>query len=105
MNLAVLAAIVYGVMAFIGGTIGYRQAKSKMSLISGIASGILLLLGAIAQIQGHTWGLWLMTGVTAILTLVFAIRLIKTRKFRPAGFMLLYGTSTLVILITQLLTQ
>lgn len=105
MNLAVLAAIVYGVMAFIGGTIGYRQAKSKVSLISGIVSGILLLVGAVAQIRGQAWGLWLMTAVTAILTLVFAIRLAKTRKFRPAGFMVLYGTSTLVILLTQLLTQ
>lgn len=105
MNLAVLAAIVYGVMAFLGGTIGYRQADSKMSLISGIASGILLLIGAVAQIKGQSWGLWLMTIVTAILTLVFAIRLIKTRKFRPAGFMLLYGTSTLTILLAQLLAE
>lgn len=102
MNGAILAAIAYGVLAIVGGTIGYRQAKSQVSLISGIVSGILLFLGGILQLWGQTWGLWLTTIVTTILMVVFATRLIKTRKLMPAGLMLISGTIALVIMLAQL---
>jgi uncharacterized membrane protein (UPF0136 family) len=101
MNVAILAAIAYGILAIVGGIIGYRQAKSQVSLISGGVSGILLVLGGLAQLGGQTWGLPLTTIVTAILAIVFAIRLVKTRKFMPAGLMLLFGTIALVILLAQ----
>ena len=101
MNVAILAAIAYGILAIVGGMIGYRQAKSQVSLISGVISGILLIVGGIVPLWGQSWGLPLATIVTAILAIVFAIRLIKTRKFMPAGLMLLFGTITLVILSTH----
>lgn len=36
MNLGIVAAFGYGILALLGGIIGYIQAKSKVSLISGI---------------------------------------------------------------------
>ena len=103
MNLGIVAAIAYGILAVIGGIIGYIQARSKVSLISGCLSGLLLLIAAGLQLQGYTWGLPLAAIVTTLLVIVFAGRLAKTRKFMPAGLMIILGLVTLIILINTLL--
>jgi len=56
MNLSVTAAIAYGMLALIGGIIGYFQANSQVSLLSGVFSGLLLFVAAYLQRQGQTWG-------------------------------------------------
>ncbi|NJO39151.1 MAG: hypothetical protein HC769_08565 [Cyanobacteria bacterium CRU_2_1] len=99
--LGTIAAIAYGILAIVGGVFGYAKAKSKPSLISGLASGILLVIGGIGQQQGTSWGLWLSVIVAVVLIIVFAIRLAKTRKFMPAGLMLIAGIAALIgMLIT-----
>lgn len=99
MTVEILTAIAYGILAMLGGIFGYRRAKSQVSLISGIASGLLLICGGIVQLWGQSWGLLLATIVTAILEIVFAIRLVKTRKFMPAGLMIIFGMIALVIFL------
>ncbi len=101
MNLVVTAAIAYGIMAIIGGIIGYVQAHSKASLISGSISGVLLIIAGVMQLQGQAWGLVLATVVTLVLVIVFAIRLVKTRKFMPAGLMSVLGLAALAIMLKQ----
>jgi uncharacterized membrane protein (UPF0136 family) len=103
MELGIVAALAYGIVAIIGGIIGYIQAGSKVSLLSGIISGLLLIIAAFAQLQGQNWGLTLAAFVTAVLVVVFAIRLIKTRKFMPAGFMTSLGVLALAVILNQLL--
>ncbi len=93
-----IVAIAYGILAAVGGIIGYQKAKSKPSLISGLISGLLLVVaGAVASSQ--LWGYWLAIIVTALLVIVFSIRLVKTQKFMPAGIMLIAGIATLIILL------
>lgn len=101
MSIGVLAAIAYGILAAIGGIIGYMQARSQVSLISGLVSGVLLLAGGIAQQQGLSWGLPLATIVTLVLIAVFVMRFVKTRKFMPAGLMVIAGIAALIALIAQ----
>lgn len=101
MNLGIVAAIAYGILAIIGGIIGYIQAQSKASLLSGIISGALLIIGGIIHLQGRTWGLALATFVTVGLIIVFGIRLTKTRKFMPAGLMAILGLAALVIMLKE----
>lgn len=103
MNLGIVAAIAYGILAIIGGIIGYKKAQSKVSLISGIASGLLLILGAVLHLQGISWGLLLATIVTGVLIVVFTIRFAKTRKWMPAGLMVAVGVFTLAILLSTIL--
>jgi uncharacterized membrane protein (UPF0136 family) len=96
MNLATLAAIGYGILAGVGGILGYAKARSQTSLISGLISGILLIVGGVAHQQNLSWGLPLAIAVTILLIVVFVIRLAKTRKFMPAGLMVVAGVLTLL---------
>ena len=95
MNLAILATIVYGLLAGFGGIWGYIKSKSKPSLISGCLSGLLLLIAAGMQSRGYDTGLLLSRVIVLLLIVVFAIRLIKTGKFMPSGIMLVAGVAAL----------
>lgn len=99
MDLVTWAAIGYGILALAGGILGYVKVKSQTSLISGVVIGILLILSGIAHQQGASWGLILATLVTVALIIVFTVRLFKTRKFMPAGLMVLTGLLALTGLI------
>jgi uncharacterized membrane protein (UPF0136 family) len=96
-----IAAIAYAILAIIGGIIGYAQVQSKVSLISGIVSGSLLLAGGVAQQQGMMWGLPLSVAITALLIVVFAVRWFKTRKIMPAGLMIAAGIAALAGMLLQ----
>ncbi len=98
-----MAAFAYGTLTLAGGIMGYVQAQSKISLISGSISGILLIISSLMQLWGQSWGLTLATVVTAVLILAFVIRLAKTRKFMPAGLMMLLGMPALAVMLTQLI--
>ena len=102
MNPSIIAAIAYGIIALVGGIIGYVKAQSKISLISGGITGLLLILSGVIQLQGQGWGLILATVVTAVLVISFAVRLAKTRKFMPAGLMGVLGLVALGVMLRQL---
>jgi uncharacterized membrane protein (UPF0136 family) len=102
MNLSIIAAFSYGVLAIIGGIIGYIQANSQVSLFSGGISGLLLILTAYLQLQGQILGLFLAVLITAILVVFFAFRLAKTRKFMPAGLMTILGMLALALMVNQI---
>ena len=97
--ISIVAAIGYGVLAIVGGVLGYLKARSQPSLISGLVSGGLLIAGGIGQLQGMGWGIVLSIVVTIGLIIVFAIRFWKTRKFMPAGLMLVAGVLALLGLL------
>ncbi|MBF2007121.1 TMEM14 family protein [Chlorogloeopsis fritschii PCC 9212] len=101
MALDIIAALVYGIITIIGGIIGYINASSNISLVSASICGLLLIFAAFARLQGQTWGLTLAAIVTAVLLVVFAFRLAKTRKFMPAGLMTILGMLTLAVMIHQ----
>lgn len=105
MNLGIIATFSYGVLAIVGGIMGYIQAGSKVSLLSGGMSGLLLIFAAYLTLQGQTWALILAALVTGILVAVFAVRLAKTRKFMPAGLMIILGTLALTIMVNQILIE
>jgi uncharacterized membrane protein (UPF0136 family) len=100
--IGIITAIAYGVLALIGGIVGYVQVQSKASLISGSISGLLLIIGGVMQLQGQSAGLILATVITSVLVIVFAIRLTKTRKFMPAGLMSLLGVVSLGLMVSEL---
>ncbi len=99
MSASTIAALSYGILVFAGGILGYVKSSSKISLISGVAGGILLLVSAFAQWQELSWGKPLAIAIAAILSLAFVGRLVKTQKFMPSGLLLLAGLAALAALL------
>ena len=104
-NIAIIAAIAYGMLAIIGGIIGYTKVGSKISLISGSISGLLLIISGIIQLMGINWGLTFSTIITTILIITFMIRLAKTRKMMPGGLMIFTGIVAVAVMVYEIGTK
>lgn len=103
MSIGFFAALAYGVFALIGGILAYSRVKSLPSLISGSISGLLLIAAAIAARAGQPWGLPLAAALVLALIVVFAVRWFKTRKFMPAGMMIIAGVLAAIAIVPELL--
>ena len=84
---------IYIVLLVIGGLIGFLKAKSQVSLIMSVSFAAALSLCA----AGVIFQPYVADILLAALLVVFAIRLIKTKKLMPAGLMLIVTTMTLVL--------
>ncbi|KAI9221581.1 transmembrane proteins 14C-domain-containing protein [Blastocladiella britannica] len=86
-----LILIAFGGILAIGGTVGYMQAGSTMSLVMGVGSGVYMLLMALLTMNNPRSVPMLFAIIAAafVLTGVMSMRYIKTRTFFPAGWMLL----------------
>jgi len=84
---------VYVVLLLLGGLIGFFKAGSKVSLITSAASASVLILCAIRVIFYP----YVADIVLAVLLVVFAIRLSKTKKFMPSGLMLVLTVVALAL--------
>jgi uncharacterized membrane protein (UPF0136 family) len=98
MSLSIVTTLIYGIISIIGGIVGYKQAGSKASIISGGISGLLLIFAALIQLLGQPWGFNLAVYITVALVFFFAFRLFKTRKFMPAGLMIFLGIISLILM-------
>jgi uncharacterized membrane protein (UPF0136 family) len=96
MPTGVLYAIAYAALSAIGGLIGYVQARSQVSLISGLVSAVLLLVGAWLWQAGVAGGAGMAMGVTAALVIIFIRRWMQTRKAMPAIIMIVAGVLAFV---------
>jgi uncharacterized membrane protein (UPF0136 family) len=76
---------VYIILLVIGGLIGYLKAKSKISLIMSAAFAAALSLCA----AGIVFQYYMADILLALLIVVFALRVAKTKKFMPGGLMLI----------------
>jgi uncharacterized membrane protein (UPF0136 family) len=84
---------IYIVFLVVGGLIGYFKAKSPVSLVMSVVFAAALSLCAAGIIfQAYVADIFL-----AALLVVFAMRLAKTKKFMPAGLMLVVTLITLAL--------
>jgi len=79
---------VYIVLLVVGGMIGFLKAGSKISLITSAVSAALLVLTTLSSVFATPFRYHAAEIIMALLLVVFAIRLTKTRKFMPSGLML-----------------
>ena len=84
---------IYIVLLVIGGLIGFLKGKSKVSLIMSVCFGAALALCA----SGILYQPNVADILLVALLVVFAFRLSKTRKFMPAGLMLVLTLATLAL--------
>ena len=88
---------IYIVLLLIGGLIGFLKAGSKVSLIASAVSAALLIIASIPSLLQPGIRQILVETILALLLVIFAVRLTKTKKFMPSGLMLLLTLATLAL--------
>ncbi len=87
----------YIVLLLVGGLIGFFRAKSKVSLITSAVFAAALVLTVVPGVFQPGFARGLANVIMALLLVVFAIRLAKTRKFMPSGLMLVLTIAALAL--------
>ena len=95
-----IATVFYGLLSIGGGVMGYLKSQSKVSLISGGVSGLVLLILAQMMNSGHQWAVPIAVSIISVLMVVFIIRWLKTKKLMPAVPMIFFGMISLVVLLS-----
>ncbi len=75
---------IYIILLVVGGLIGFFKAKSQVSLVMSVSFAAALSLCA----AGIIFQPYVADILLAALLVVFAMRVVKTKKFMPAGMML-----------------
>ena len=88
---------IYIVLLVVGGLIGFFKAKSQVSLIMSVGFAAALAVCAVNGLLDAKLARGLADVLMIALLVVFAIRLAKTKKFMPAGMMLLVTLAALVL--------
>lgn len=88
---------IYIVLLVIGGLIGFLKGKSKVSLIMSVAFAAGLVLAAVPNFFEAGFRRNLANVLMAALLVVFGMRLAKTKKMMPAGFMLIATLAALAL--------
>lgn len=88
----------YVTLLLVGGLVGFFRAGSKISLITSAVAAALLVLTQLPVVFQPSFGRSLANIIMAALLVVFAIRLGKTKRFIPSGFMLVLTIVVLALL-------
>lgn len=96
-NFATSIVWIYILLLLIGGLIGFYKGKSKASLITSAVFAAVLALTTLPGVFQPGFALGLANTAMAVLLVVFAIRLAKTKKFMPSGMMLVVTALALAL--------
>jgi uncharacterized membrane protein (UPF0136 family) len=99
MQTTAIVVWIYGLLVLGGGVMGYAKAKSKPSLIMGVICGLALLAAGVAVWRNATLGLCVSSSIAILLSLFFAIRFSRTRKFMPGGLMMILSIVASVLIL------
>lgn len=99
MSVAIFVVLIYTVIVFTGGLIGYLSKGSVPSLFFASISSALLMLSLFGIKKEMRIGYTSALAVTLILVIFFMFRFIKTGSWMPAGMMSLISIFVLIYLI------
>jgi uncharacterized membrane protein (UPF0136 family) len=85
---------IYIILLLVGGMIGFFKGKSHVSLIMSVAFAVALI---VTTLLAEPTARQLADVLMAALLVVFTIRLVKTKKFMPAGMMLAITVAALAL--------
>lgn len=99
MTLPEAAVVIYGALVMLGGLIGFLKAQSLPSLVLGLLFGAALILSALFAGAGSGIPADLPLWLVLALTVLSLYRLNATRRFMPAGLLVLLGAVVAGILL------
>jgi uncharacterized membrane protein (UPF0136 family) len=97
MQFTQLVLWIYIVLLLVGGLIGFFKGKSQVSLVMSAAFAAALVLCAVPGVFDVNFRKGLANVLMAALLVVFALRLARTKKFMPAGLMLVATIAALAL--------
>ena len=97
-----IVLITYGLFLILGGFLGLKKG-SKISLVMGVGSGILVFVGLWLLTFTPKVAWIFLTCLNLLLSVSFISRLIKTRKFMPSGMLLLIALAVLIFCLTKII--
>ena len=90
----------YALLLAVGGIIGFVKARSRPSLIAGLASAAAALLALGLSAMRNSLGLPLGAALAILLFIFFGYRYAtRNRVFMPSGLMALVSLATLAVMI------
>jgi len=100
MGLSEVVVVIYGALVALGGLIGYLKAGSFRSLVVGILFGFALILSTFGP-TSTTGSLPHFFWLTLMSSTVFIGRFYSTRRFMPAGLLVLLSAVVVAILLVD----
>ncbi|MEM7175603.1 MAG: TMEM14 family protein [Chlamydiota bacterium] len=97
-----LLILVYSILIFSGGVIGFVLKQSRMSLAAGSLFGLLLLFTSALTLSERKAGLYTALVLSILLTVLFGIRFSSGFHFLPSG-LLLFISALMVTLLRRTL--
>ncbi|KAI8389337.1 transmembrane protein 14C [Blakeslea trispora] len=94
----------YGATVMAGGVVGYVKAGSTASLVAGVVSGGLAILGA-NQVSRDPRNVLLSFVISLVLLFVMGSRFYRGRKFMPAGLVSLLSLLMVIRYGSRLYSQ
>ena len=88
-QMAQVALVVYGVLLILGGVMGKVKGNSSASLVAGGLTGVAALIGYWKSLEDPMMGFMIGAMVGLMLTGIFISRFMRSRKFMPAGLILI----------------
>jgi uncharacterized membrane protein (UPF0136 family) len=78
---------VFGILTIAGGIMGYVKARSVISIVAGLITGLLLMAAAYILSERRELGLGIAFFTSLLLALQFIPRVLRTRRLVPGGIM------------------
>jgi len=96
-----ITVIIYALLVFAGGVIGYIKSQSVASIVMGSLFGIGLGISAAGILKNCKISHYLACGLTLCLAIFFTYRFFHSFAFMPAGLMSVLSLVVLGILIKK----
>ncbi|MCZ6635350.1 MAG: TMEM14 family protein [bacterium] len=90
---------IYGMLLIVGGVMGMVKAGSLVSMIAGGISGVVALVGLWISLSDPATGFLVGALLALLLTGMFVNRFMATRKFMPAGMVLIMSLAVGILLL------
>lgn len=94
----------YALFMFVGAYFGWKKGSS-ISMIAGLGSGLLMLLGIWLMSINPKGAYTFISCLTGVLSVVFLIRLLKTQAFMPSGMLLAITAAVFIFTLVTLFKQ
>ena len=95
-----IVILLYGLLVFGGGIIGYTASGSMASVIAGGVFGLGLLASGLGVLRGKDMGFLMAPILTVLLTMFFGYRFALSGELIPSGLMGVLGLVALTLYFT-----